>query len=56
MKVSIKDASRQFLEIMAVSLARDIDNGAEDKREILEQVFDQIPRAPEYFIDDRRRG
>jgi len=60
MRISIKDASRPFLEGMAKSLARTIDGGCThndeglDLRVLLDDVIAQIPEAPDYFIDDRR--
>jgi hypothetical protein len=54
MKVSIKDADRAFLEAMALSLARDIDRGENDKRALLEEVMAEIPRSPEYDANQRR--
>ncbi len=54
-KVSIKDASRRFLEVMAESLAKEIDNGRRDLSDLLEQVIAQIPYAAEYDIDHRGR-
>lgn len=53
-KVHIKDADRAFLEAMALSLARDIDRGENDKRALLEEVMAQIPQAAEYSLDHRR--
>lgn len=53
-KVCIKDADRTFLEVMAISLARDIDRGREDLRGLLEEVFAALPDAPEYHIQHRR--
>ena len=62
-RVDIRDCSKQFLEGMAKSLARTIDNGithnadGDDLRELLERVFEQIKVAPGYFLEhnsDRR--
>lgn len=54
-KVDIRDASKSFLEAMALSLARDIDRGDNGKRELLEKVIAQIPQAADYWLDDGRR-
>lgn len=60
-KVCVKDASRSFLEGMAKSLSRTIDRGETHNadgvplRDILNEVIEQIPNAPEYDIDQRRR-
>ena len=61
-RVCIKDCSRQFLEGMAKSLARTIDSGTThngeggDLRTLLEEVIAQIPDAPPYALEQRRRG
>lgn len=55
MRVSIKDADRAFLEAMALSLARDIDRGEDDKRLLLEEVMAEIPRSAEYQNNRRSR-
>jgi hypothetical protein len=61
MRVSIQDASRAFLEGMAKSLSRTIDAGVthnEDGlplQDLLNEVIEQIPLAPEYTIEHRRR-
>jgi hypothetical protein len=60
MRICIQDASREFLEGMAKSMARTIDAGqthnseGADLRDLLDQVIRQIPEAPEYFIEHRR--
>lgn len=60
-KVYIKLASRESLELMAEHLAREIEAGqthnaaGESLPDLLEQVFAQIPEAPRYEVEDRRR-
>ncbi len=59
-KVCIQTAPRAFLEGMAKSLARTIDAGTTHNAEgvplsdILDEVIEQIPNAPEYAIEGRR--
>jgi hypothetical protein len=55
-KIDIRYADKNFLEAMALSLARDIDRGETDKRPLLEQVLAQIPNAADYVIDHRQSG
>lgn len=60
-KVYIKIASREFLEVMAEDLARQIDAGhthngeGEPLQHILDEVIAQIPEAPRYSVEDHRR-
>lgn len=61
-RLCIKDASKASLEGIAKSLARTIDAGRThndeglDLRILLDDVIAQIPDAPDYWIDDGRRG
>ncbi len=58
----LRDCSRDFLQGMAKSLARTIDAGRTHNdeglalRTLLDEVVAQIPDAPEYPIEHRRRG
>lgn len=54
-RIHLPDCSLGFLAAMALSLARDIDCGETDKRDLLEQVMAQVPTAPEYCVDHRKR-